>query len=421
MNSVIDKIATARRSLPIPINHVIDDMLRLVPVSVTTRLGLPTRKFSKAQVPPPPVVPSTDVRLYVAPVNFAGQGFEWARSAEKLPGVGAVNMQYSLDRGFGFSVDNWVPAVVFNNSRAWQRTQFETVASGFTHVIFEAERPIFGTLFGGRVDLEVAALRARGVTVGMLSHGSDLRLPSRHRKIDEWSPFLDDNWGAVQVLESQSRRNLELLRGLQAPVFLSTPDLLLDWPSGIWLPLAIDLEPWRGASPPLARQKPVVVHAPSNSVIKGSTLIEPILRSLVAEGLIEYVRVEGVPASEIPALYKGADIVLEQFRIGTYSRAAVEGMAAGRIVIAHVHDQVRNHVRVRTGRELPVVQATPDTLESTVRDVVSQRDKYRSVAEEGMSFVAEVHDGRASADALKEFLSLGRMQTTASPENSRGW
>ena len=398
------RVAALRRHWPRSVNRAIDAAIRLIPEPIDVRLNPAKYGFRPSEVPPPPVPPRTAVRLYVAPVNFAGQGNAWARAAERLPGVGSVSMQYPLARDYGFAVDNLVPTAVFRNSRRWQRAQFEAVASGFTHVLIEAERPIFGALFDYSPEAEVAALRRRGLQVAMVSHGSDLRLPSRHREIDQWSPFTEKGWDLIPVLEEQSRRHREILHALDAPVFVSTPDLLLDWPGSVWLPLVVDQGDWHGGAPVLTGQTPIVVHAPSNAIIKGSGLIDPVVQPLADEGLLEYRRIEGIPSAEMPALYKSADIVLEQFRIGTYSTAAVEAMAAGRLVIAHVHDQVREHVRDRTGEDVPVVQATPDTLRAVLEDILAKPDHYRAIAARGPGFAHRVHNGDAAAESLRPFL-----------------
>ena len=376
----------------------------LLPEPIAIRLNPAKYGYRSADIPRTPSAPSTPVRLYIAPVNFAGQGYAWARASERLPGVGAVNMNYTVPGDFGFESDNVVPARVFHHSKKWQRAQFEWVASEFTHVLVEAERPIFGTLFGGDPVAEVAALRARGVTVGMVSHGSDLRLPSRHRLLDEWSPFHDEDWDLIPVLEEQARQHRHVLSRAGAPVLVSTSDLLLDWPEARLLPVVVDPSAWEGGSAPLHRRVPVVVHAPSKARVKGSHLVDPVMTELAAEGLIEYRRIEGVPAAEMPALIRDADIVLEQFRIGNYSRAAIEALAAGRVVIGHVHEQVREHVFAETGHRVPVIEASPAQLREVIESILSDRARYREVAATGPGFVRAVHDGAFSAQVLGETL-----------------
>ncbi len=239
----------------------------------------------------------------------------------------------------------------------------------------------------------------------MLCHGSDIRLPSRHALHHPASPFTDPSHDITARLERAVRLNSEILGRLQLPVFVSTPDLLLDVPGARWLPVVVDPERWKSDSPPLQRAVPVVVHAPSSGWIKGSDLIDPVMRRLHEEGLIEYRRLRGVPHAEMPEAYRSADIVLEQFRIGNYGVAACEGMAAGRVVIGYISDQVADAVRDQSGVDLPIVRTEHAMLESKIRDLLSNREASCAVAASGPAFVREVHDGRFSARVLEPFLS----------------
>ena len=401
----VTAIAGSRKSWPSWLSRLFDATVALVPERLALKLNPGRYGFVAGDVPPPPGPPSTDIRLYIAPVNYAGQGYRWARAAERLPGVGSCNMHYTRDGGYGFPADYSVPVTVFRNSRRWQHDQFEAVATGFTHVIFEAGRSIFGARFDLSPLREAEELRKRGVRVAMLSHGSDLRLPSRHREIDEWSPFHEPEWEMIPRLEEQAQKHRELLSRVGAPVFVSTPDLLLDWPTAHWIPVVIDPKTWETHEPPLLRDRPIVVHAPTNPIIKGSEHIAPAMQRLHDRGLIDFRRIEGVPAAEMPALYRGADIVLDQFRIGNYGTASIEALAAGRVVIAHVHEQVRDHVRAGYGKEIPIVQATIASLEAVILDILERRDHYRAVAASGPDFVRGLHDGTAAAEVLRDFLA----------------
>ena len=138
--------------------------------------------------------------------------------------------------------------------------------------------------------------------------------------------------------------------------------------------------------------------------MKGSDLIDPIMESLAQRGLITYRRVEGVDPADMPAVYRDADIVLDQFRVGSYGVAACEAMAAGRIVVGHIAHHVRDRVAADTGLELPIVGATPDTIEQVVLDLIAHPERGRAVAARGPAFVEMVHDGRWSAEALADFV-----------------
>jgi len=378
---------------------------RFVPESLLVRI-LPRRLRYDPNSLEVARAPQDPVRLFVGPVNFAGQGWSWARSAELLPGVGAVSMAYRIGTEFGFPVDQTVPASAYVLSRSWQRRQHDAVTDGFSHVLIEAGRHLFGRVYDQTVEHQVRDLTASGISVAMVAHGSEVRLPSRHAAGHPDSPFADPDWDQVPILEKQAAENLALLERLSLPVFVSTLGLLDDLPSARWLPVVVDPGKWSGGPQPMQRERPVVAHAPSSGRIKGSDLVDPVLTRLEADGHIEYLRVSGVPARDMPDVYRRADIVLDQFRVGDYGVAACEAMAAARVVVGHVDGGVREAVRERTGLELPVVESRGVDIEKVVLGLIADRDAAKRIGERGAAFVHAVHDGRRSAQALTEFLGV---------------
>lgn len=253
---------------------------------------------------------------------------------------------------------------------------------------------------------ELRELQRHGVQPALLWHGSDIRIPSVHARIEPESPFAADGGyprDRTAVLERNAREHRRLIHDSDLPVFVSTPGLL-DVPRAQWLPVVVDPAPWN-SPPPFEAAQPTVAYAPSNSPMKGDPSIDAQLADLEREGLIRYRRVQGVPRSEMPALYRGADIVLDQFRLGDYGVAACEAMAAGRVVVGHVSDQVRDHVRGRFRVELPIVESTFREVASTVRRLVADLDAAAESAASGRAFVARAHSGETSARVLERFLT----------------
>lgn len=360
-------------------------------------------EFSGHELPPRALAP---VRLLVAPANFAGQGEQWADSARRfVPGVAAHSFAV-LNGKFDFPL-SYAATRSQAATEAWQRAHLDHVARTYTHVLIEAERPLFGSLFGPEASTEIGPLRERGLRVGLIAHGSDVRIPSHHAELYEWSPFRETDWEIVPTLEYNATRNAGLLNGYDGPVLVSTPDLLDDVPGACWCPVVVDGDLWATAEEPMRRQRPVVAHAPSSSRMKGSDLIDPVVQRLADDGLIEYRRIQDVPPSQMPEVYRTADIVLDQFRLGSYGVAACEGMAASRVVVGHIAPRVRERVRQATGIDLPIVEATPDTLEDVLRGLVAAPDDAVATAHASREFVRHVHGGRLSADALTPFLAQG--------------
>ena len=394
-----------RDSLPAPVRSALRRAHRALPARIRRALqNPPVAPVIGEELPPRPPVRPAKVRLLVGPANFAGQGWQWARAAERhLPDVAAEAFAFvkgSLD----FPVDYGVPVAMYANSPRWQEDQERHVLTSYTHVLVEAERPVLGTRYGSTCDGELKVLLKGGLNVGFIAHGSDVRIPSRHVRENEWSPFVDTSWEVVPVLERNATRNVMIMADYDGHLFVSTPDLLEYVQRSVWCPVIVDPAVWTADSPPMQRRLPLAVHAPSNERIKGSDLIDPVLQLLADRGLIEYRRIRGVQPEQMPAVYREADIVLDQFRIGSYGVAACEAMAAGRVVLGHVTPAVRQTVLDLTGMLLPIVEATPTSLEDVMLGLLDDRSRSIAAGAAGPAFVREIHDGRRSATALSEFL-----------------
>jgi hypothetical protein len=340
-------------------------------------------------------------RLLIGPVNSAGQAFGWARAAERVPDVAAASMMFrGADDVFAFTADHVVPAAALVGNARWRSAERRAITTGFTHVLIESATHLHEP--GGDLGELVGALRDAGIRVGLVWHGSDVRSPSAHASREPDSPFAHD-YPDTAVLERIAARNREWAAQLGADTFVSTPDLLDDVPAASWLPVVVDPQRW-AAPVRIPRARPVVVHAPSRAGLKGTDRIADALHRLHDEGVIEYREVRGVPSSRMPALYSEADIVLDQFLLGSYGVAACEAMAAGCAVIGHVSDDVRSIVESATGLRLPILQARAEEIEDVLRGVSADPARLPAASTAGPAFVRSVHDGALSASVLRPFL-----------------
>ncbi|NHC43836.1 hypothetical protein [Motilibacter aurantiacus] len=337
--------------------------------------------------------------LLIGPANMAGQGWEWARAAERGLGVDAEVL--TVTRGnLAFVSDTRVSAQDFARNPAWQRGWTAHVLDTATHTLLEAGRPLLGTLHGRDFAADVDVLRSAGIAVGLVFHGSEIRDPRRHAELYAESPFRDPHAELTARLQRQVDELAPKVAAFDGPRFFSTPDLLDDVPGGLWLPVVIDTSVWAPQAEPLQRARPVVVHAPSNKALKGTARIEPVLAELEAEGLIEYRRLEGIPPEQMPAALADADVVLDHFVIGNYGVLTCQAMATGRVSVSHISDRVRS----RVPSPIPTIEATAGTLADVLRGICADRDAARATAAQGPAFVTEFHDGRYSAAVLAPFL-----------------
>lgn len=349
-------------------------------------------------------VPDAGRRLLIGPVNSAGQGYAWAEAARGLADTTAASIMYrGADDVFGFTAHHVIPVSALIANARWRTAQQKAILTGFTHVIVESGRPIFQR--DGDVVEQIRRMEAAGIRVAMLWHGSDIRLPSAHAAKEPDSPFAR-GYPDTDALERIAAANRTIADETGAFLFVSTPDLLEFAPGARWLPVVVDVTEWESAAamPAFARERPVVVHAPSNAGLKGSDLIVEPMRKLHDEGLIEYREVRGVPSAQMREVYGSADIVLDQFLVGSYGVAACEAMAAGRLVVGHISDDVRDAVRARSGSELPIRQSRASEIEQVVRAIIADRAGSAIAAATGVEFARTVHGGELAARTLQEFL-----------------
>lgn len=353
-------------------------------------------------VPEPPVPDLTrEFRVLIGPVNYAGQGYRWARAAETSGRVSARNYVHEANNPFGYGADHVLSWRTAEHSRAWQRAMLDDLRENYTHVLIEACYPILGGMFSGDVRRQVDLLREAGLTIGVVGHGTDVRLPSTHMADNPWSHFHNsESYVSPDLIEAMVSDNLRLIDDLDAPTFVSTAGLLIDLPRADFLGVVIDPERWSTDEPLLETPKLRVVHAPTNPFTKGTYLIAPTIEKLVDEGVIEYTEIRNVSNEEMRRVFAGADVVLDQFRAGDYGVGACETMAAGRLVLTHITDQVRTEVERHAGMPLPIPEVTIDSLESVLRDIADRREHYRALAATGPEYVRRLHNGDFSRDVL---------------------
>lgn len=354
-------------------------------------------------------------RVLIGPANSAGQGWAWARALEQASGdIRAVSMQFVHDDDiFGYQIDQPVLSGFGAHSGRWQDQQLRAL-SGYDAVFVESALPVLGGLANGNPVKQIEALRAAGTRIALLFHGSDLRDPDMHLASEPDSYFsVDSEFTEMMRLRTQQSRAVIAATG--APVFVSTPDLLSEVHGARWLPVVIDWESWSGDPAEeilLPTRTPVVVHAPSSSHIKGTSLVTGVLEALDSAGVITYQRVSNVSHLQMRKIVQGADVVVDQFRGGSYGVAACEAMAAGKIVVSHVSETVRERTERLSGMALPIVEAQPATLEAVLRGLMADPTRSRKLAKLGREFTLRWHDGRHSGQVLLEWLRTPADGTT---------
>lgn len=340
------------------------------------------------------------VALGIGRANSAGQAYQWAEALSREFGVNATS--FAPERDICHPPHRIAASEVQNPQR--MATEFGRILGSHTHVLIDGFECLGGTLLGDDIEPEIALLRRHGVRVGLVAHGSDVRDPGAHlaRFGESYFGHVPPEW--LELVGGRAARNRQIAAAFDGPVFVSTPDLLADLPQATWLPVVVEPDRWTAIPDLVERPVPRVLHRPSRSTppIKGTDVIEPVLEELHRRGVIERVADPGqVPADEMPALVAGADIIVDQIRTGSYGVAAVEAMAAGRVVVGNLTADVRAAV----DDEIPIVDATPDDLADVLTGLARDWPGLLARGAAGRAYAATWHSGSRSARVLVPFLA----------------
>jgi len=258
---------------------------------------------------------------------------------------------------------------------------------------------------------------------GFLPRRIDYRVISKLRKpgVVEWQGS-DIRNPAVELSDNPVYKEL----------FLAQPELFAQWgttekslrlqaefvgldfgtvvPPGMWqyvapelrdrtylVQRAVDISGYEPAHPDQATGKPIVAHAPSKQVIKGTGMVLQAVDQLEGEVDFDFRLIHGVSHAESTSLISGCDIFVDQMVLGDYGIAAIEAMALGKPVVCYI----KPSIAAVYDPTLPIVSANPDTLADVLGELISDEPLRLSLGREGRVYAEKFHSLQARASALK--------------------
>jgi glycosyltransferase involved in cell wall biosynthesis len=140
--------------------------------------------------------------------------------------------------------------------------------------------------------------------------------------------------------------------------------------------------------------------------IKSSHIYLPLIKKLKVQGLmLELLEPTGVPNKEVRFLQAQADIFLDMLTYGWFGATAREAMMLGKPVICYIRPEWLESVRKEIpeyAAELPIVKATPATVEEVLRDLVANLGKRREIGRRGRAFAVKWHSAEAGGRRFDE-------------------
>lgn len=161
---------------------------------------------------------------------------------------------------------------------------------------------------------------------------------------------------------------------------------------------AIELQEYIPVIPPKRKRKIVIVHAPSDQVIKGTEYVLKAINRLERNYELDFLLVYGMPHYQARAIYRKADIAIDQLLVGTYGVFAIEAMALGKPVTCYIREDLWGTYP----KELPIISAHPDNLYEQLKSLIENPDLRYDLGVRGRNYVEKYHDSLKIARQLIE-------------------
>jgi glycosyltransferase involved in cell wall biosynthesis len=152
------------------------------------------------------------------------------------------------------------------------------------------------------------------------------------------------------------------------------------------------------------RARPLVIHAPSMRSIKGTDRVLAAVEQLRAQGVsFDFRLVERTSNTKLREQLQESDIVVDQLYSETVATLALEGLAAGNVVLARYLPE-----RVRIAPDCPVVNVNAETLSNRLREIIEDRELRVQLARAGRPYVETYHSHIIVSRQILEWLDPTR-------------
>jgi hypothetical protein len=368
-------------------------------------------------------MPDRPIRVLHVPAVVGGHAIGLARAEREL-GLDSRVVAFDLPP-FGYVADEVLFADVSPLRREFRRWSFfrralreadvihfnfgSTILPRYWPSVHRGTRAVYGLyarLVEGR---DLRALRRAGKGIVVTFQGDDarqesglkLRVPEVHgRWISDYYDLRDDARKRVAIARFDRHAHA---------LFALNPDLLDVLPARAeFLPYA-SVDPHRVEVPSSSRSDPpLVVHMPTDRRVKGT---EHIVRATASVGA-QLRLVENASHAEALRAIEAADVVVDQLLTGWYGGVAVEALARARPVIAHLHEPDLARLPEAMRAELPVIDATPETLEDVLRATLSA--DRGELGQRGRAYAERWHDPLQIAERTRAAYERSVAITTTS-------
>ena len=285
-------------------------------------------------------------------------------------------------------------------AQLWSRAKtFSRAITGYDTFIYLGASSFFDFVprrFGLGVlqFLDWRLARSLGKTVVVISTGTDLRsYPAMVRELKQASlsshaKYCEREIGSYGWPDAHQKSKADHVQHLAHHIF-SQPNMAQHLTRAyhfLWVPADLS----RLAFEWPESTKPLVLHAPSRRVVKGTQHVLECVDRLQREGYdFRFQLLENLDNEQTRRLLAQSHLVIDQVLLPAYGLLAIEAMATGNVVVGSAVPGYGGFPD-----DLPMITSTPDDLHDNLASLLDDRERWYGLARRGREYVEAHHDYR---------------------------
>lgn len=340
------------------------------------------------------------LKVLMAPVNISGQPKMLTKGLIDM-GVDARLFQYGQHK-FGYESDIVVDIGSNNRTSVQLQSVKDMVEMEFDVFHFWFRTFYYGSYYDGFPGFDLLMLKSAGKKIVYRFTGYDLRLSSLEKEMNPWNAY---QYGFQPLFdEVEQKKYLFYLaefvdQFVVQDIEMESYMIAAGLPAPKIVPRTIDLEDWAYIGVEKT-DRPLIIHAPSKSAVKGTDFVIQAVNELRAEGLVfDFKLIQNMPHDEARSWYQKCDIAVDQLLIGWYGVFSMECMALGKPVIVYIRDDLME--KSNKSEPIPIINANPSTIKGTLKHTIQDYEYRKDMSKKQRDYVERVHDVKVAAASIK--------------------
>lgn len=141
-----------------------------------------------------------------------------------------------------------------------------------------------------------------------------------------------------------------------------------------------------------------ILHAPTNEKYKGSQYVYDAIERLKNKYDIEFIKVTGVPLSELYKKIRESDLIIDSVIGGSYNLLSLESMAMYKPVVNFIRPNIWEKIK----DDCPIYNVDPDNLYDVLDGILANPGQLIERSRQSREFIEKYHDAAKIAEGYYE-------------------